>query len=107
MSPSIRCLSSLTFVLACASSTCGTAFAAENAARCEPLGHVQKRVVQKAGIGVEALRNYLEITRGVHQLDMVTVAASLDAWVANARCAGLVLDEAAVRQVVALAMATR
>jgi hypothetical protein len=75
-------------------------------ASCTPLGYVQKRVVQKAEVGVDALRDYVYITQGVHQLSLLEIAASLDAWLASAHCSGLVVDEQAVRQNVALAVMT-
>jgi len=107
MSSLTRCLPSFTVAFACALCACGPALAGESAARCEPLGFVQKRVVEKAQVGVEALRNYVEITRGVHQLDMRVIAASLDAWVSNARCAGLVANEESLRRVVAVVATSR
>jgi hypothetical protein len=107
MSSSTRRLSSFTIAFACALCVCGPALAGEGAASCEPLGFVQKRVVEKASVGVEALRNYVEITRGIHQLTMKEVAASLDTWAANARCAGLVANEEVMRRVVAVAATTR
>jgi hypothetical protein len=76
-------------------------------ASCAPLSYVQKRVVQKAEVSVDALRDYVYITRGVHHLDMMEIAASLDNWLASAHCSGIAVDEQAVRQNVALAtMAT-
>lgn len=71
-------------------------------APCKALAYVQARVVEKADVGVEALRDYITITRGIHQLDMNEVAASLDAWRASARCAKVAAEESAARQSVAL-----
>jgi len=62
---------------------------------CTALMPVQAKVVEKADEGVEALRRYLSITQGIHQLDMMDVAASLDGWRAAARCAQRVAAEKA------------
>jgi hypothetical protein len=88
----------------------GAGFAADTsgamASSCQPQGYIERRVVQKAQIGVEALRDYVYITRGIHALNLQEVAASLDAWMANAHSAGMSFDEQAVRQTVALAAKT-
>lgn len=107
MSSLTRCLPSITVAFAGALCACGPALAGDSAASCEPMGFVQKRVVEKAQVGVEALRNYVEITRGIHALDMKAIAASLDSWVSSARCAGLVADEEMLRQVVVAVATTR
>ena len=73
------------------------------ASPCDPLSSVQKRVVAKAQVGVEALRDYVYITRGVWQLSMIDVTKNIDRWLNDAHCAGMAIDEAAVRQNVALA----
>jgi hypothetical protein len=57
------------------------------AAPCAPLDGVQSRVVEKADLGVDALRRYVYITRSIHQLDMMEIAASLDGWRERAACA--------------------
>jgi hypothetical protein len=54
---------------------------------CAALVPVQIKIVEKADEGVEALRRYIAITQGIHQLEMMDVAGSLDAWRAAARCA--------------------
>ncbi len=71
-------------------------------ARCKSLGYVQARVVEKADQGVDALRDYIFIRRGIHQLDMAEVADSLDDWRASARCAKVAAEQSAARQSVAL-----
>jgi hypothetical protein len=81
------------------------AFAADANSACAPLSQVQKRVVVKAEQGVDALRDFVYITRGIYRLDMVEIAGSLDGWLANAHCAGIAVDDAAVRRNVALAAA--
>ncbi|MEO8525206.1 MAG: hypothetical protein ABI460_10845 [Caldimonas sp.] len=63
---------------------------------------MQARVVEKADQGVDALRDYIFITRGIHQLDMAEVAESLDSWRASARCAKLAAEQAASRESVAM-----
>ena len=64
-------------------------------ASCKSLGYVHKRVVEKADQGIDALRNYVFVTRGIHQLDMAEIAVSLDDWRASARCATLAAERAA------------
>ena len=66
---------------------------ADAAGPCNPLLPVQVRIVEKADQGVDPLRRYIAITQGVHQLDMMDVAASLDAWRAAVRCAQRVAAE--------------
>lgn len=60
--------------------------AAEPAASCPQLTFVQRRVVEKADQGMEALRQYVFITRGTHNLYLMDVALVLDDWRAKARC---------------------
>jgi hypothetical protein len=68
-------------------SLAGPATAAEpGVVSCKPISHVQRRVVEKADQGMQPLRQYVTITRSIHQLDMMEVAESLDAWRASARC---------------------
>ena len=76
---------------------------AQAGSSCQPLGAVERRVVAKAEVGVEALRDYVYITRGVHRLSMIDVTKHLDDWLAAAHCAGMAIDETAVRRNVALA----
>jgi hypothetical protein len=89
----------------------GAGFAADTsgamaaASSCPSLGYVERRIVSKAQIGVEAVRDYVYITRGVHGLGMVDVVAHLDSWLDAAHCAGMAIDERAVRTNVALAAA--
>jgi len=61
--------------------------AAETTASCPSLTFVQRRVVEKADQGIDALRQYIFVTRGTHNLYMMDVATQLDAWRAKARCA--------------------
>lgn len=72
--------------------------AAEAAASCPSLTFVQRRVVEQADQGVDALRRYLFITRATHDLYMMDVAAELDAWRAKARCAQKVADTDVARE---------
>jgi hypothetical protein len=69
---------------------------------CKPLQPMQAAVVEHADKGVDALRRYVFISRGIHQLDMMEVAGSLDAWRAEARCARQVAERAAKEVPVAL-----
>lgn len=72
----------------CAVLGAGPAFAADStASSCKPISAVHKRVVEKADEGVDALRNYVFITRGIHNFYMEDMAKSLDGWRADARCA--------------------
>ena len=79
------------------------AWAPAAASACTPLSAIQKRIVAKAEVGVEALRDYVYITRGVHALYMGDIAKGLDGWLASAHCSGLAVDEQRVRMNVALA----
>ena len=106
MSAFARCLSlGLGAALCAALPVAG--FAADaggtQASTCDPLSSVQKRVVAKAQVGVEALRDYVYITRGVHALNMMDIAQSLDGWLASAHCAGIAVDDQRVRMNVAIA----
>lgn len=69
----------------CASA--GTSLAADSETSCAGIGYAQLRIVEHANQGVDALRRYVIITRPVHQIGMVEVIESLDAWRARARCA--------------------
>ena len=106
-----RCLSVAGFGAALCLALPGASFAADTSgamaasSSCAPLGYVEKRILAKAQIGVEAVRDYVYITRGVHHLGMTDVVANLDNWVASAQCAGMAVDERAVRRNVALAAA--
>lgn len=57
------------------------------AASCGQLTFVQRRVVEKADQGMDALRQYVFVTRGTHNLYLMDVALVLDDWRAKARCA--------------------
>lgn len=56
------------------------------ATACGQLTFVQKRVVEKADQGIDALRRYVFLTRGTHNLYLMDVALVLDDWRAKARC---------------------
>jgi hypothetical protein len=74
------------------------------AAPCPPLDGVQARVVEKADLGVDALRRYVYITRSIHQLDMMEIAKSLDGWRERAACAKQVAAPTPTMQPTALAV---
>ena len=93
MNAFVRCLAGTAFGAVLSVSLAGPAVAAD--APCTSIGYVQKRVVEKADQGIEALRNYVFVTRGIHQLDMAEIAGSLDGWRASARCAKLAAERAA------------
>ncbi len=92
MNAFVRCLAGTACGAVLSVSLAGPAVAAD--APCKALGYVQKRVVQKADQGIDALRDYVFITRGIHQLDMGEIAVSLDDWRASARCAKLAAERA-------------
>jgi hypothetical protein len=87
----------------------GAGFAADTSgamaasSSCTPLGPAERRIVAKAQVSVAAVRDYVYITRGVYRLTMYDVAKNLDNWLASAHCAGMAIDEQAVRRNVALA----
>ena len=60
---------------------------ADAAGPCKALLPVQVKVVAQADQGVDALRRYIGVTQGIHQLNMLDVAAKLDGWRAEVRCA--------------------
>jgi len=108
-----RCLSlaglgaMLCLALPGAASAADTGGPMANSASCAPLGVVERRIVAKAQVGVEALRDFVFITRGVYALNLTDVAAHLDNMLMSAHCAGMAFDDATVRQNVALAAATQ
>jgi hypothetical protein len=93
----VRCIAVAGFGAALSVSLASPAVAAD--APCKSLGYVQKRVVEKADQGIDALRNYVFVTRGIHQLDMAEIAGSLDDWRATARCAKVAVERAAAESV--------
>ena len=93
MTTSIRSFAIVNLVTAL--SLAALASPAEASGPCAALTPVQVKVVEKADEGVDALRRHLYITQGIHQLDMMEVAGSLDAWRAAARCAQRVAAEKA------------
>jgi hypothetical protein len=102
-----RCLCAAGLGASFLASLPGTALAADTsgASSCAPLGQVQRRVVQRAEMGVDALRDFVFVTRRIYALNMMEIAGSLDDWLERAHCTGVVVDEKAVRQNVALALA--
>lgn len=98
MNPFVRSLAGTAVSAVLSVSLAGPAVAAD--APCKSLGYVQKRVVEKADQGIDALRNYVFVTRGIHQLDMAEIAVSLDGWRASGRCAKLAAERAAGEPVV-------
>jgi len=87
----------------------GAGFAADTSgalaasSSCTPLGVAERKIIMKAQVGVEALRDYVYITRGVFQLSMIDVTKNIDRWLSDAHCLGMAFDDATVRQNVALA----
>ena len=66
---------------------------AEAAGPCKALLPEQVKVVEQADQGVDALRRYIVVTQGIHQLNMLDVATKLDGWRAEVRCAQRVAAE--------------
>ena len=80
---------------------------ADAAGPCQPLLPVQVKVVEQADQGVDALRRYIGITQAIHQLNMLDVAARLDGWRAEVRCAQRAAAEQATPAPVLAAAADR
>lgn len=80
---------------------------AEATGPCSPLLPVRVKVVEQADQGVDALRRYITITQGIHQLNMMDVAGSLDAWRAEVRCAQRLAAEKATAAPASVAVTTR
>jgi|RhiMetdeSRZDD1v2_1073273.scaffolds.fasta_scaffold139849_3 hypothetical protein len=58
------------------------------AASCVPLTNVQRRILSKATEGMDALRRFVYITKGIYQLDMTETVAWIGAYRAkSAECA--------------------
>ena len=75
------CLALATGLLAVSSSQ------AQDAPRdCGSVTSLQKRIVERADVGVEALRSFVWTARVVHGIDMRDVKAGLDAWRATVTC---------------------
>ena len=68
----------------------GTALAAEAKTGCRTSDPMRTSLMRKADEGVDALRRYVTMTRGIHQMDMATVSESIDRWRAEAGCPGRV-----------------
>ena len=102
MSTYVRCLALAGLGTALSLSLLSPGVAADNASACGPLTPMQASVVGKADEGVDALRRYVFITRGIHQLDITEVAGSLDGWKAQARCAKAAAEAAKAQPPVAL-----
>lgn len=76
------------------STSAATSLAAEQGVSCTGLGHAEKRVLEHAHQGIDALRRYVIITRPVHGLSMVDIVESLDDWRAKAQCTRKLAAEA-------------
>jgi hypothetical protein len=87
------------------SASVSPALAAEAGASCNGPGYAQRRVLEHADQGVDALRRYVIITRSVHQISMVDVVASIDDWRAKAQCTTSTAADAAARESTLLARA--
>jgi len=68
----------------------GVAAAADAPTGCRTSDPMRTSVMRKADEGVDALRRYVTMTRGIHQMDMATVSESIDRWRAEAGCPGRV-----------------
>jgi len=54
--------------------------------RCGSVTVMQRRVVERADLGMEALRSYVWSARAVHGMDMYDVKSGLDGWRATITC---------------------
>ena len=80
----------------------GAVVAADAKTGCRTSDPMRNSVMRKADEGTDALRRYVTITRAIHQLDMDTVAASIDRWRAESGCAARVAAAEATLPTVAL-----
>ena len=80
---------------------------ADAAGPCKELLPVRVKVVEQADQGVDALRRYIAITQGIHQLNMFDVGASLEAWRADVRCAQRAAAEKAAAEPASVALTPR
>ena len=82
-----RCLAAACLGAALSAAQADPGVAANAPVSCQPLSHLQSRLLEKADQGIGALRGYVYITRAIYQVDMMEVADSIDAWYAARRCA--------------------
>jgi len=80
----------------------GPSFGADAAGACKSLDPMKASVIAKAEQGPDALRRYVYITQGIHQLNTMQVADSIDAWRAEAGCTRRVAGDAALPPVALL-----
>jgi hypothetical protein len=85
MYTSIRSFAIVNFATAVSLAT--LAAPADAAGPCNAVLPVRARLVEQADQGVDALRRYIVVTQAIHQLNIHDVAARLDAWRADIRCA--------------------
>ena len=77
----------------------GAACQAQDAPRdCGSVTLIQRHIVARADLGMEALRSYVWTARAVHGVDMWDVKAGLDGWRATIACQREVAAAAAAAQ---------
>ena len=90
MNTSLRRLATSALGAALSLAFAGTVVAADAKTGCRTSDPMRTTVMRKADEGVDALRRYVTMTRAIHQMDMDTVAGSIDRWRAEAGCAARV-----------------
>jgi hypothetical protein len=102
MHASLRRLAPAVFGAALSLALVDLAAAAEPQTGCRTSDPMRTKVMRKADEGVDALRRYVTMTRAIHQMDMDTVAGSIERWRAEAGCPARIAAAAATPAVVAL-----
>ena len=105
MHTSIRSFAIVNFATALSLAT--LASPAEAAGPCNALLPVRAKLVEQADQGVDALRRYIVVTQGIHQLNIHDVAARLEGWRADVRCAKQAAAEKADEPAAPVALTTR
>ena len=86
MNASFRMLAPAVVGAALSIACTGASVAADAKTGCRTSDPVRTSIMRKADEGTDALRRYVFITRAIHQMDMDTVAGSIDQWRAEAGC---------------------
>jgi hypothetical protein len=102
MNPCLRHLAFTAFGAALSIAAGSAAVAAEPQTGCRTSDPMRTSVMRKADEGADALRRYVTMTRAIHQMDMHTVAESIDRWRAEAGCAAKVASATTTLPAIAL-----
>ena len=94
---------SVTLFIAATTLVSSAAFAKDDANSCPSVTHVQRKLVERADQGMDALRSYVWQTSIVYGIKMTDVKQSLDAWRAAIACQEQVAQGAANVEVAAKA----